>query len=115
MVKNPKFLSLHGSVEALSYEKDTKQIYYRLSNRGPSAEEVVKGILATQAPEQTPEASAPPAAVPTPAPVAAAVAAPVPSAAAPAVAAAPSGGAEVNAPPCALDSWDSTALQYPPA
>lgn len=99
LVKNPKFSSLHGSVEALNYEKDNKLLYFRLSSRGPSAEEFVKSSLSATSPEQTPERIEAPVQASVPAPVAAAA----PSApAAPATPGAPS-GTEVNAPPSALD------------
>jgi fatty acid synthase subunit beta len=105
MAKNPKFLSLHGSVDALSYDKDIKQIYFRLNNKGPSAQDVLKSILADSEKSAPAAAPAPVAAAAAPAPVA--VAAPAAVAVAAHVVSAPSGcggGAEVNAPPSALDT-----------
>merc|ERR1719352_2028920 len=101
LVKNPKYPALQGAVESLSYEKDNKQIYFKLSDKGPSAEDVVKSMLAEQAPEPT-EAPVAEVAVAVAAPAPVAVAAPAPVAAA--AAGGGDGGAEVNAPPSALDA-----------
>merc|ERR1719316_2011719 len=73
LVKNPKFAALQGAVDSLAFEKDYKQIYFKLSDKGPSAEDVTKDLLAEAA------AKAPPPPAAAPAPVAAPVAAPTPA------------------------------------
>jgi fatty acid synthase subunit beta len=97
LLKNPKYAPLHGQVECLSYALDENKIYYKLKDQGPSATQVVKDILAASAPEEEEEVAAD-----APAPVAAA--APVAAPVAVAAPAAPTGGAEVDSPPCALDA-----------
>jgi len=104
-MKNTKFMSLHGAVESLSYEKDFKQIYFRLSDRGPSAQDFVKSILVEETPEEVPTPSITANAHAGPAKPAAVVA-PAAAASRAAVGPSASGGAEVNAPPSAL-----TAIQ----
>merc|ERR1719329_1544877 len=98
LVKNPKYSSLHGQVECLSYALDENKIHFRLKDQGPSATQVVKDLLDSAAAEEE--------VVPVPA-VPVSIAAPVQAAAAsvaPAAPAAPTGGAEVDSLPSALDA-----------
>jgi len=101
MAKNPKFLSLHGTVESLNYGMDTNKVYFKYSDRGPSAKDVVRDLLAAQAPEQTIEpeliVSAAPAAPSQPV----SISAPSPTPARADLGAGPA-GSEVNVPPSLL-------------
>jgi len=98
LAKNPRYSSLHGQMECLSYALDSNKIYFRLKDQGPSAKQVVVDLLEDASPKVE-VAQAPASTAPTTAPV-------VVSAMVPTALPAPAPqitGAEVNSPPSAFD------------